>query len=177
MNCEDFRRQITAGDNDLPELERHLDDCQACARWLEQELATAPQGLSQAEWLSATSRCMPDLAAVNVNTEEITDPEPVKTGFLSGLKYGLAFGLSIITALAVLDLGNRPNHREEKQVIGSFVERPEQGLPSFIEKDFSDVTFFEFRDSKLVSFIEAEKIPSFIEENQEDISWTESESG
>ncbi len=185
MNCDEFRKQIIAEESDLKALEKHIDSCPECAAWVEKELATPPMGMSKADWVNATSRCMPTTLPMpekdETAKEAITDPEPISTGFFSGLKYGLVFGLSIITGLAIIQLAQfDPSKVAEKggrMEIASFIEDETTKLPTFFEKDFSDVTFFDYRESKLMSFVENEQIPSFIEENQEEEQWIENDSG
>jgi hypothetical protein len=190
MKCKEFRKQILNDGEDMQSLEKHLNECDECALWLNQELKNPPEGFSKAEWQSATARCMPDTAEISKNTDEEKQPQSnnkdksLLSGFLNGLKYGVVFGLSIITAVAIIQL--QQNHIKENSLkpveIQSFVENSEKELPSFYESDYSDVTFFEIEDSKLMSFIEkndeAESIPSFIEENtQEEELWFENNSG
>jgi hypothetical protein len=185
MNCDEFRKQIIAEDSDLKALENHIDSCRDCAAWVEKELSTPPLGMSKADWVSATSRCMPTSLptqeTVKSNEETATDPEPISTGFFSGLKYGLVFGLSIITGLAIVQLAqfdpSKVAEKSGRMEIASFIEDETAKLPTFLEKDFSDVTFFDYRESKLMSFVENEQIPSFIEENQEEEQWIENDSG
>ncbi|MEW6713425.1 MAG: hypothetical protein AB1403_26625, partial [Candidatus Riflebacteria bacterium] len=182
MNCEEFRMKIIAEDQDLSALETHLQSCSSCSAWLERELATPPEGLSAAEWNNATARCMPDALPIESSGKD-NDPSPqdqtMKGSFFNGLKYGLVFGLSIITGFAVLELMRvNPTVDSSKKVeIASFMEVDERKLPDFIEKDFSDVTFFDYHDSKIISFVENEKIPSFFEETQEEELWNDRDSG
>jgi hypothetical protein len=179
MNCEDFKALIVSDDADKLELEKHLESCDDCAKWLNRELSSPPEGLSKAEWQSATSRCMPKLDNQAESKEPEVLPPPVSRGFFTGLKYGLVFGLSIITGLAIVQLHqesqtDKPLKRMEIQ---SFVDESSLEMPVFYEKDFSDVTFFDYGDSKLLSFVEDEEIPSFIEEDtQEEDLWTETDS-
>jgi hypothetical protein len=179
MNCEDFKALIVSDDADKLELEKHLESCDDCAKWLNRELSSPPEGLSKAEWQSATSRCMPKLDNQAESKEPEVLPPPVSRGFFTGLKYGLVFGLSIITGLAIVQLHqesqtDKPLKRMEIQ---SFVDESSLEMPVFYEKEFSDVTFFDYGDSKLLSFVEDEEIPSFIEEDtQEEDLWTETDS-
>ena len=190
MKCKEFRTQILNDGEDMQSLEKHLNECDDCALWLNQELKNPPEGFSRAEWQAATARCMPDTTEIinnKANTEKLENEDKNKSvlsGFLNGLKYGIVFGLSIITAVAIIHL--QQNHIKESNLkpvkIQSFVEVSENELPSFYEKDFSDVTFLEPEDSKLMSFVEkndeAETIPSFIEETtQEEDLWYENNSG
>lgn len=182
MNCEEFRKQIVAADAEMQVLEQHLESCPECSAWVARELATPPQGLSQAEWDNATSRCMPaSLPTTQSETAVEKDPEPIATGFFSGLKYGMVFGLSIVTGLAIIQLAQftppetKPASPPE---MVSFIDDQPQELQNFLENNFEDVTFFDYRDSKMMSFVENEKIPSFIEENQmEEETWIEKDSG
>lgn len=180
MKCEEFKTRMVADNPDMVVLESHLEGCEDCSIWLEKELATPPDGLTKAEWQNATSRCMPPISTKDseaVNEEAIK--RPVSTGFFSGIKYGLVFGLSIITGLAIIQLTQEEKVKkaQAKIELESFMEKDSNEIPNFLEKDYSDVTFFEFGDSKIMSFIEPEKITSFLEETQEENSWTEEQSG
>ncbi|MGM0599955.1 MAG: hypothetical protein ACQETH_09090 [Candidatus Rifleibacteriota bacterium] len=190
MKCKEFRKQILNDGEDMQSLEKHLNKCDECALWLNKELKNPPEGFSKAEWQSATARCMPDTTEISNNTDAAKQPESENNdkslfaGFLNGLKYGIVFGLSIITAIAVIQL--QQNHIKENNLkpakIQSFLEDTEKELPSFYEKNFSDVTFYEYEDSKLLSFVdkndETDPIPSFIEETtQEEDLWYENNSG
>ncbi len=182
MNCEEFRMKIIADNQDLSELESHLQSCSSCSAWLEKELATPPDGLSAAEWSNATARCMPDALPVGSARKDIDSSPPdqtVKGSFFNGLKYGLVFGLSIVTGFAILELMRvNPTVDSSKKVeIARFVEPDEQKLPVFTEMYFSDVTFFDYHDSNIISFVENEKIPSFFEETQEEELWNDRDSG
>ncbi|MFZ5949570.1 MAG: hypothetical protein ACOYXC_02610 [Candidatus Rifleibacteriota bacterium] len=182
MNCEEFRMKIIADDQDLSALESHLQSCSSCCAWLEKELATPPEGLSAAEWNNATARCMPESLPIGSSRENIDAPQEdqtMKGNFLNGLKYGLVFGLSIIVGFAILELMSVPPtvDSSKKVEIASFLDSDEKKLPDFFEKNFSDVTFFDYHDSKIISFVENEKIPSFFEETQEEDLWNDRDSG
>jgi hypothetical protein len=181
MKCKDFRKLIISDNPDLDALQKHMESCEKCKVWVEKELSTPPEGLTSSQWLEATSRCMPEL---NENPGEIK--EEIKTpvqGFLSGMKYGIVFGLSLIVGLSIIQLHieQNPPTLIEKTEIESFMDTNNKQIPMFFNTEISRVTFFEATDSKELSFIEnddeSQNLTSFIEENQEEFSWIEEDSG
>ncbi|GAB4276388.1 MAG: hypothetical protein Kow0029_18300 [Candidatus Rifleibacteriota bacterium] len=179
MKCEEFRDLIVSEKADLPELEKHLEACEACSKWLDSELATPPEGLTSAEWISATARCMPAIEnKISIESATPTE-EPIRSGFFEGLKYGFVFGLSIIFGLAIVQVST--DHKlaksEQNLEMVSFLDDSNDEIPVFFEKNFSDVTFLDFEESKMVSFMETEQIPSFLEDNLEEDPWIERDSG
>ncbi len=171
MNCEEFKLQIKEHHHDDSELEAHIESCPACCAWLNKEIEAPPQGLTPAEWQAATARCFPEIKELVAKEE----PETFWSFYLTGLKYGAVFGLSIVTGFALLSLREEPlpkydlNHRETM----SFVDREETTLRSFVEKDIFSVTFVADDDSELVSFVEKVEMIDFIEESKEEESWEE----
>jgi tetrahydromethanopterin S-methyltransferase subunit G len=180
MKCENFKKLMLSANPDYEVLEKHMQECSSCRCWVEKELATPPEGLSSAQWLSATARCLPELPKeVENSKEEAVKANPVTLGFLNGMKYGLVFGLAIITALAILqiDVEKRRDSALNGLEMQSFLEQPAEKMPEFMSTEFSSVTFLDYDDSKDMSFIETEKIPSFIEEPEEENLWIENKSG
>lgn len=184
MNCDEFKKQIITENSDLTKLENHIESCRDCAAWVEEELLTPPTGMSKANWVNATLRCMPTTHFMSEKDEtpqnNSSNSKSILSVFFSGLKYGLVFGLSIITGLAIIQVAELESFKVDKGIkkieIASFIDETTK-LPTFLEKNFSDVTFFNYHESNLMSFVENEQIFSFIEKNQEDEQWFESNSG
>ncbi len=168
MNCEEFRVLMVSPTEREDELSEHLNNCQSCNEWIEKELAQAPHGLTPAQWQSATARCFPEAVEFAKIKDNKTDG--FWTFFINGLKYGMVFGLSIVTGFAILSLRDevRPSYNLETHHEMSFLSDEQNGLPVFIEKTELDVTFLSIEDSELMSFVETSEMPNFIEENQEE---------
>lgn len=174
MQCEDFRRLMLASEGNESELEKHLESCPACDAWLQKELATPPEGLTPAQWHDATAHCFPEQVPAVKAAETV--PETFWTFFFNGLKYGMVFGLSIVTGFAILEHfqgaeNNLPKPQEVALV--SFIEPSDTTLPDFLETPEFDVTFYENSDSKIVSFLPKVQIQSFYETNEEEETWNE----
>lgn len=171
MKCEEFRRRISESDSLETDLEQHLSGCHECESWLQLEVATPPEGLTPAQWQEATARCFP---------EKLPEPKPeVKEQsfwefYLNGFKYGMVFGLSLITGFALLEFIQPAPDKDHATGIemSSFVDQAETVMPVFFENDFSTVTFVDSVESNLVSFVADEQLPDFYE-HQEDEKWTE----
>ncbi len=175
MQCDEFRQLMSSATGDENELERHLCECQACNAWLNGELASPPPGLTPAQWHNATARCFPE----NLPTGAAADGEAgFWHFFFNGLKYGVVFGLALITGLAIVD-GLRPPADLSKQSDFELVSFVADAYPEAVEPEenlYTDVTFYEPGESKSVSFLPQVQIPSFYdtEDNtEEEESWNE----
>lgn len=168
MKCEEFRAMIISSENSEDQLSGHLETCLSCKKWLDSELLQAPQGLTPAQWQAATSRCFP--AIDDVVKEEAEKPESFWSFFGQGLKYGMVFGLSIVTGFALLSLKieNQPKFNLETRHEISFLADTPKELPSFMEINKFDVTFLSYNDSELMSFVEHSEMPDFLEQTQEE---------
>lgn len=168
MKCEDFRVLIATQNEHEDKLSEHLNNCHSCNEWLEKELAQAPQGLTPAQWHAATARCFPETG--EFARSDSKDVEGFWTFFTNGLKYGMVFGLSIVTGFAILTIREetKPAYNLETRHEISFLPDEQKDLPVFLEKSQFDVTFLQFEDSEVMSFVESNEMPNFIEENQEE---------
>ena len=121
MDCNEFRKKITDGADFDKELIEHKGSCKDCQEWLNNELHTAPNGLSKEDWDKAVSKCLDKNNKDTTNTqntkdekeEDTKEPENEKSFldyYLSGLKYGIVFGLAIVVGFAIVQ-----NQNEAKQ--------------------------------------------------------------
>jgi hypothetical protein len=175
MQCDEFRKLVLSRDNMDETLEHHLQECPSCASWLDAEIEKPPQGLTPAEWQAATARCFPAI--------DMTKPAAVKNDesfwdfFINGMKYGVVFGLSIVTGFALLSLkpsaSPHPGYDLEAREKISFIEDSGPEKMVFIESSNSDVTFLSYDDSELSSFVENSELPDFIEYDKEEDTWKE----
>jgi len=168
MKCEDFKNMIISSENNEDELSDHLDTCISCKEWLDAELSQAPKGLTPAQWQAATARCFP--AIDDVIKEDPAKTESFWSFFGQGLKYGMVFGLSIVTGFAILSLkiDNPPRFNLEAKHEISFLTQETKELPGFLEIQNFDVTFLSYNDSELMSFVENIEMPNFLELTQEE---------
>lgn len=176
MQCEEFRRLMLASEGNESELEKHLESCPACDAWLQKELATPPEGLTPAQWHDATARCFPEQVPATKAPE--AEPETFWTFFFNGLKYGMIFGLSIVTGFAILEHLQGPEKilpKPQEVTLVSFIEPSDTTLPDFFETPEFDVTFYENSDSKIVSFLPKVQMQSFYETNEEEETWNENQ--
>ena len=171
MKCEEFKNLMSSSNGNEAELERHLADCQACDAWLQKELSSPPTGLTPAQWHDATARCFPEKLPEN-SVEAAPD---FWQFFLNGMKYGLVFGLSLVTGFALLEHLNHaggPAAADKIEMV-SFIDDIEPALPDFVESSDLDVTFYEVGESKFVSFLPKVQIQNFYEIEQEEETWNE----
>ncbi|MDD3148574.1 MAG: hypothetical protein PHD82_14870 [Candidatus Riflebacteria bacterium] len=171
MKCEEFKKHISASTGNEAELEQHLASCPACDAWVQKELASPPEGLTPAQWHDATARCFHEKLPENV---EEAAPDFWQF-FFNGLKYGLVFGLSLVTGFAVLEHLNPqagPAKTETVEML-SFVDDIAPELPEFVEKTDLSVTFYDIGESKFVSFLPMVQMQSFYEIDQEEETWNE----
>lgn len=173
MKCEEFRRLMSLSQGDESELEKHITECPECDAWLQKEIADPPAGLTPTQWHNATARCFP---------AELPEKEAQgKAGdfwqyFLNGMKYGLVFGLSLITGFAVIELLSPPAQPpREPAVLMSFIDDHEIELPNFLENNVYDVTFYQANESKIGSFLPKVQLPSFYEIDKEESIWKENQ--
>ncbi len=119
MNCDEFRKKISSGDDLTEDLIEHKVKCKDCQDWIQKELSTAPNGLTTEEWNNAVSRCLnndikkSDGKNMKPNetkpTESNEKPEAEKSMmdyYFSGLKYGIVFGLAIVVGFAIIQNKN-----------------------------------------------------------------------
>ncbi len=173
MKCEEFRRLMSLSQGDETELEKHVCECPACDAWLQKEIAAPPEGLTPAQWHNATARCFPAQLpekAIHADTGGFWQY------FANGMKYGLVFGLSLITGFAVIDLLNpsAPPDREPAALV-SFIDDQDIELPNFLENNFYDVTFYQADESRIESFLPKVQLPSFYEIDKEESVWKENQ--
>lgn len=176
MQCEEFRQLMLASEGNEGELEKHLESCPACDAWLQQELATPPEGLTPAQWHDATARCFPEHGPAAKAPE--AEQETFWTFFFNGLKYGMVFGLSIVAGFAILEHLHGPGKnlpQTPEVALVSFIDPAETALPDFLETPDFDVTFYENSDSKIVSFLPKVQMQSFYETNEEEETWNENQ--
>ena len=118
MDCKEFREKISAGNDFDKDLIEHKEKCSECQKWIAKELSTAPTGVSEETWNKAVSKCFSDDANTNDNKKNINKPE-IKINsdenksfmdyYLSGLKYGIVFGLSLVVGFAIIQNKNEEN--------------------------------------------------------------------
>lgn len=192
MNCKDFQKAINDDNSiDINILDQHLESCKECSIWLDKQIERKPKEMSKPILEIPTLRCRPEIP----NSPEDKKEKGLLAMYLSGLKYGLTFGISVIIAISIFGPVEKSHENQQTEVSTSFVSK-EHAIPSFvttnidnenneidididkekgIEKEF--VTIFEIGNSQLVSFVEDEIIPSFNEETLEELSWLENQSG
>ena len=175
MQCDEFRHLMSSAAGDESELEKHLCGCQACDSWLKGELASPPSGLTPAQWHNATARCFPE----NLPTGAEIQSEPgFWHFFFNGLKYGVVFGLALITGLAIVD-GLRTPDDAVKPGDFELVSFVADAYPEAVELEenfYTDVTFYETGESKSVSFLPQVQMPDFYETDdhtEEEETWNE----
>lgn len=117
MKCEEFRKTILDGKAEETDLLKHISVCEECKKWLQEEIKTAPEGVSQEKWASLKNESLAkgnDNKIIEPKTEEI--PPDEKKSFmdyyLSGLKYGIVLGLAIIIGFSLVQTNN--DKKEEK---------------------------------------------------------------
>ena len=117
MDCKEFREKISAGNDFDDELIEHKEKCSGCQEWLKKELSTAPAGVNEDEWNKAVSKCMltnnkEHQTKSNTDNDAKPDTDENKSFmdyYLSGLKYGIVFGLSIVVGFAIIQNKNEEN--------------------------------------------------------------------
>lgn len=170
LKCKKFRTLMSEGSGEESELEKHLDSCQECSAWLERELAEAPQGLTPAQWQTATARCFPEKLSEQALEKPVEEPKKFWNSYFHGMTYGMVFGLSIVFGFALLSLRQRtveePPLPSLSQV--SFVDTADRDLPVFFETKKNNVTFLPFANSELMSFVEFNDEIKFMEYNEEE---------
>ncbi len=115
MNCNKFREKVKSGEDFSKELEEHKDNCKECQNWILKEISSPPEGISKEKWETALSKFKTnenqeetkDKAQANNKEEEQVSQENKEDKslldyYLTGLKYGIALGLSIIVGLAIV---------------------------------------------------------------------------
>lgn len=111
MNCEEFKKTILEGKDIKDESKTHLENCNKCKDWLNKELQQPPEGISKEKWDILLKPQAPK------NEEEQQPVESNKTEenksfldyYLSGLKYGIVFGLAIVIGFAIIQNKNEDN--------------------------------------------------------------------
>ena len=116
MNCNEFREKVKSGEDFSKELEEHKNNCKDCQNWILKEISSPPEGISKEKWEIALSKFKTnesledteDKTQANNNEEEKQDSQENKDDkslldyYLTGLKYGIVLGLSIIVGLAIV---------------------------------------------------------------------------
>lgn len=173
MKCEDFRQRISQLDDESVEMQNHLADCAECNLWLEKELASPPEGITPASWLSATARCQPDLPLADnkaANSIKKDEEEDFWAFFSKGMKYGAALGLALVLFGAIVPYfhSSPAEYSPESWQMQSFIDVSDQQLPTFFDYSNNYVTFYDFEGSQDISFLENHALISFIDETKED---------
>ncbi len=171
MKCKEFRKEISRPETPSTEAETHLEHCAECQLWIEKEISSPPPGLSEAQWQTSTARCFPEATVKSIiETNSADKPAGFWGFFADGLKFGMVFGLSIVTGFAILSVKSETveSFDLKKRHAISFYEASEGKLPEFYEKEKMDVTFFDYSDSNLLSFVEKSEIPEFFDKSQEE---------
>ncbi len=170
MKCERFRTCMSNGGGIESELEEHLGSCPECAAWLEREIAEPPQGLTPAQWQAATARCFPDKLPEKVAEQPVDEPKGFWNSYFHGMTYGLVFGLSIVCGFALLSLREDPVAEKPLPTLAeiSFIDGEAPAMPVFFEKSKNDVTFLQYDDSEMVSFVEFDNAMTFLEHDEEE---------
>jgi hypothetical protein len=180
MNCEEFRNRLNKttqssfSEQEDIALESHLNTCKACNAWLDNLLITPPAGINNLSLLSAPQKCFPESLTENKNIAVSEDKSLLRT-YLSGLKYGLVFGLSIICGLVIVELRNesKQNVFDDSPQIPPFIvfETSIKDIPSFInERSYANQSFFENENSEIPDFysLESDKDLNFYKINLEE---------
>lgn len=170
MKCEDFRQHILQLDEESTEMKNHLSDCSECNLWLEKELANPPEGITPANWLTATAKCQPELPLIVKKTADTAKEEDFWGFFSTGMKYGIGLGLALALFAAIIPYFNSSpaDYTPESWKMQSFMDISDQQLPTFFDYSENSVTFYDFDVSQDISFLENHALISFIEETTED---------
>ncbi len=170
MNCEEFRKLMSTSTGDEAALAKHLDSCSECDVWLKSELDSPPPGLTQAQWHDATARCFPE--KLPTAADQKAEPD-FWHYFFNGLKYGMVFGLSLVTGFALLDSFEKPVEPGSQIELVSFIDDEYDRADSTATNLYSDVTFLDADESKSVSFLPNVQMQSFYNTDQEETTWNE----
>lgn len=161
---------MSEGGGEESELEKHLESCHECSAWLERELAEAPQGLTPAQWQTATARCFPEKLPEPTLEKPAEEPKKFWNSYFHGMTYGMVFGLSIVFGFALLSLRQETTKEAPlpSLVQVSFVDTADFAMPIFFETEKNNVTFLQFTDSELMSFVEFNNEIKFLDYNKEE---------
>ncbi|MDD3000236.1 MAG: hypothetical protein PHF29_00595 [Candidatus Riflebacteria bacterium] len=162
MKCEEFRKRLnsahqsTFSEQDEKALESHLNECKTCNTWLDNLLLTSPDGIKELSLLNAPQKCFPE-SIIKKENVVINENKSLLSTYLSGLKYGLVFGLSIICGLAIVEMRNesKQNAFNNSPQIPPFIvfESSIKDIPSFInESSYANLNFFENQKSEISDF-------------------------
>lgn len=107
MNCEQFKEKILHGD-DSSELKEHLESCKLCHDWINSEIKNVPEGVASEKWNTLIQSINKNDVQDKDNGEVINsdvNTSKEKTFldyYLSGLKYGIVFGIAIVVGFAII---------------------------------------------------------------------------
>ncbi len=109
MNCDEFREKISKSDNNA-ELREHFENCKACKKWLDDELKIIPEGATSEKWNNLIDsikeeKPVEDIVSDNKKEEE----KSFLDYYLSGLKYGIVFGIAIVIGFGIVDINKSSN--------------------------------------------------------------------
>ena len=121
MDCKEFREKISAGNDFDKDLIAHKESCSECRDWIAKELSTAPTGVSEEDWKKAVNKCITtndNESKSQKESEKEVKPELEENKtfmdyYLSGLKYGIVFGLSIVVGFAIIQNKNEANNLQK----------------------------------------------------------------
>ena len=139
MDCKEFRDKISAGNDFNDELIKHKEKCSECQEWLKSELSKAPEGINEDKWNKIISTCLSTDS--KIDSEPITEKSNDKKSdeeanksfmdyYLSGLKYGIVFGLSIVVGFAILQNKNEETNNNQKSTIDTSISSEKENLAS-----------------------------------------------
>mgnify|MGYP003290982860 CR=1 FL=1 len=100
MNCEEFRNYLSSGKSiDDKEIEKHLSECLSCNKWIQEEIATPPNGISSDKWNSLKNLNNTQIE----NTVSKKEEKSFSDYYFSGLKYGVVFGIAIVIGFSIVE--------------------------------------------------------------------------
>lgn len=175
MKCDEVREQLLVSEGETPEVVKHIENCAACTQWLNEELSKPLDGITPPAWEPPTAACMPEVPS-NLLQEKKDKPSLKELGFFAIFKHGLVFGimigLGIAISLSFNDKKDNFNPTETYQMV-SFFDYMQDEIPTFFEYKNNNVTFLQQTDSYMLSFVNDNEIPSFINLTQEELTWLE----
>lgn len=140
MNCEEFKNSISKNSIGEDDLLKHIETCEGCKKWLQKEVSTPPEGVNPEIWASLnrdTSELketketaqLETSSSPNENTEGKPEADKDDKSFLdyylSGLKYGIVFGIAVVIGFSIIQ--NKNEHQQTEQ---TNVEQSETTLAS-----------------------------------------------
>jgi|GEM_PF-4774586 len=160
IECREFQERIRKDESDSEIFCRHLNDCAACRRWLDEQNRTTPEGLGTV---------VVDLLDPALGKKVIPD----STGYFTEFIKRLVAALTILGAAVGIWLAASTTPRgREISVDYSFIEEENFSQVNFIEPLQNLVTSTAIDESKEWSFLESEKENqfSFLDEEEKEES-------